>query len=137
MSDPDELRSNIVRSREALRTAIAAARNCWEQVPGEEWTPRLVAEHAIKSEVFFASEVCLACGYPGLDAWDANHPSADSALAGLEAAGAKADGRLKYVTDKDLVISHPRFGLVADVMALHARHLEEHANQIVSGLAST
>jgi hypothetical protein len=80
--------------------------------------------------VFFASQVCAACGYPGLDAWPADYESPSAALEGLEAAAAKADGRLKYVTETDLPMKHEQMGTVVDIMTLNANHLKEHAAQI-------
>lgn len=135
MATPDELRTTITASRDELRQAIHAASARWNQpLPDDEWTPRQAAEHAIGSEVRFASEVCIACGYPGLDPWEANYVSANEALAGLEQAGAKADGRLKYVTDGDLLHVHEEWkASVADIMAYHARHLREHAEQLRRG----
>ena len=72
MPTPDELRASIAEAREALRSSIAAAGDRWEVTADDDWTPRKTAEHAIAAEVYFATEVCAACGYPGLDPWPAS-----------------------------------------------------------------
>jgi hypothetical protein len=130
MPTPDELRSSIAEARELLRTSIAATGDRWESTASDDWTPRKAAEHAIAAEVYFATEVCAACGYPGLDPWPASYPTAADALQGLADASAKADGRLKYVTETDLPHKHKTWGDVSGIMQYNATHLREHAAQI-------
>ncbi len=130
MPTPDELRARIAAGRASLRSAIAAVAGRWDAAPAGEWSPRQIAEHAIPMEVAFASDVCAACGYPGLPPWEASYPSAADALANLDEAGAKADGRLKYVSDNDLTMKQADYGDVAGLMAHNADHLEEHAAQM-------
>jgi hypothetical protein len=131
MPSPDELRAHIAEGRTALRSAIQTSGDRWEQtIPGDDWSPRKAAEHAIGAEVYFASEVCSACGYPGLDPWTGSYATPADAIAGLDQAAAAADGRLKYVSDTDLVKSHPQMGTVTDIMTIDARHLLEHAEQL-------
>jgi hypothetical protein len=132
MPTPGELRAAIAEGRELLRSSIAAAAARWDSGAGDGWSPRKTAEHAIASEVFFASQVCAACGYPGLDPWPAQYATSAEALQGLADAGAKADGRLKYVTETDLPMKHERMGTVTEIMELNASHLREHAGQIAS-----
>jgi hypothetical protein len=113
----------------------------WEKKPAEAaegedaWSPRQVAEHAIPSEIWWASEVCIACGYPGLEPIEGNYPTAEAALEAFEAASAKADGRLKYVSDTDLEKVHERMGPVSRVMELNIDHLDGHAKQIQAVVA--
>ena len=134
MPSPDDLRAHIADGRSALRSAIETAGDRWDQaIPGDEWSPRKTAEHAIGAEVYFASEVCSACGYPGLDPWTGSYATAAEALAGLDQAAAAADGRLKYVSDTDLVKTHPGMGTVTDIMTIDARHLLEPAEQLRGG----
>ena len=138
MTTPDELRTAIAEGRAAFRAALEAATVRWEVAPatgeGEgAWTPRQVAEHAIPYEQWYASEVCAACGYPGIDVDRPPMPTASEALAAFDAAAAKADGRLQYVTEKDLAIPHERMGSVAGIMERNARHLREHAAQMLAG----
>jgi len=138
MTTPDELRTAIAEGRAAFRAALEAATGRWEVAPvtgeGEgAWSPRQVAEHAIPYEQWYASEVCAACGYPGIDVDRPHMPTASEALAAFDAAAAKADGRLKYVTEKDLAMPHERMGSVAGIMERNARHLREHAAQLLAG----
>ena len=88
-----------------------------------------MAEHAVPYEAWFASEVCAACGYPGIEPIAGPFAMAAEAIAAFDATSAKADGRLMYVTEKDLTMPHGRFGTVARVMERNARHLWEHAAQ--------
>ena len=134
MATPDELRANLAAGRAALKEAISAAKDRWEtSMAGGEWAPRRAAEHAASTDVYYASEVCAACGYPGLDPWEASYADAEAALAGVDAAAAKADGRLKYVTDKDLEMVHQKYGPVSALMGMAAEHMREHAEQIAKG----
>ncbi len=88
-----------------------------------------MAEHVIPYEGWFASEVCAACGYPGIEPIAGPFATPHEAISAFDAACSKADGRLKYVTEKDLAMPHGRFGTVAGVMERNARHLWEHAAQ--------
>lgn len=136
MPTPDELRADLAAAREEFQSALAGAGDTWEKVPpspteGEDsWSPRQVAEHAIGADVYFASEICGACGYPGLELAPLSLASPAEALTALDEAAAKSDGRLKYVSDKDLTMQHKSMGSVADVMAISASHFRDHAQQI-------
>lgn len=136
MATPDELRAAIAEGREELRNAIREAGAKWEQKPaageGEEaWSPRQAAEHAISADLFFASHICVCCGYPGLDLQQLSFATPEEALAGFDEVIEKADGRLKYVTEKDLAAKSERFNTdVAGVMGVNAHHLKDHAAQI-------
>lgn len=138
MATPDELRAAIAAAREDLKSAIAGAGDTWEKKPaageGEDaWSPRQVAEHVIAADVFFASHVCKCCGYPGLDLSELSFATPADALAGLDEAAAKSDGRLKYVSDKDLEAKSERFNTdVAGVLGVLAHHIQDHAAQIRS-----
>jgi hypothetical protein len=134
MATPDELRAELAAGRAALKEAVAGAKARWETPLAEsDWSPRRAAEHAASADVYFASEVCGACGYPGLDRWEASYADAGAALEGIDAAAAKADGRLKYVTDKDLEMVHEKIGPVSAVIKMATDHLHEHAEQIKNG----
>lgn len=136
MSTPDELRADLASARQEFRSALAGAGDTWEKAPpspaeGEDsWSPRQVAEHAIGADMYFASEICAACGYPGLELSRLSLPTSEEALTALDEAAAKSDGRLKYVSEKDLTMKHEQMGLVSDVMAISASHLRDHAQQI-------
>ena len=137
MASPDELRAKIDQSREAFRGALGAAAGAWETKPasgeGEAaWSPREVAEHAIPSEVFFATKVCEACGYPGLT-WEGarSFDSAEAAIEAFDAAIAMSNGRLKYVTDADLPKKKDETSRSAEeYLGINAWHMNDHAAQL-------
>jgi hypothetical protein len=136
MPTPDGLRAGIASARQDFQSALEGAGASWETKPasgaeGEEsWTPRQVAEHAIGADVYFASEICSACGYPGLELSRLSLPTPADALTAFAEASAKSDGRLKYVSENDLTMKHEKLGLVSDIMAMSVSHLRDHAAQI-------
>jgi hypothetical protein len=130
MPSPDELRAALAAAREDFKSAVAEATARWDQAIGDEWSPRKAAEHVAGAEIYFATEVCKACGYPGLDTMSPSFATANDGLIGFAEATAKSDGRLKYVSEKDLLMPHERMGSVADVMLMNVTHLREHAAQI-------
>jgi hypothetical protein len=133
MPAPDELRAPIAQGRVKLEAAIRAAAQNWEdQIPGEDWSAKTVAEHVIPAEAFFATAVCSACGYPGIAMERGSYESAEDALAALATVSALSDGRLKHITPDDLENKHERMGSVADILTVAAAHLEEHAAQIIA-----
>lgn len=132
MASPDELRDRIEAARERFRAALRSAAARWDAAPGPgEWSPRQVAEHVVRAEVWFASKVCTSCGYPGREAEPVSLATPDEALRAFEEAAAWSAGRLKYVTPEDLARPDDRFGTVADVMTAAAAHLDEHAAQLM------
>lgn len=138
MPTPDELRFDIASARNEFQSALESAGPVWEKKPddgseGEDsWSPRQVAEHAIGADLYFASEVCSACGYPGLELSRLTLPTSEDALAAFLEASQRSDGRLKYVSENDLTMQHEKMGSVADIMAVAAGHLRDHAAQIRS-----
>jgi hypothetical protein len=137
MPTPDELRTTIAQARTAFRSSLESAASAWETKPasgeGEDsWSPRQVAEHAIPTEVFFATAVCDACGYPGVQyEGPSSFATAAEAVAALDGAVALADGRLKYVSDTDLPKRKDDATRTAqEWMELAAYHLNDHAQQI-------
>lgn len=138
MATPDELRASIAEAHAAFRAALEGAAGCWETAPesgdGEAaWSPRQVAEHAIPTEVFFASAVCDACGYPGVK-WEGSrsYASAAEAVEAFDAAIGIANGRLKYVTETDLPKKKDdeKARTAQQWMELSAYHMNDHANQL-------
>lgn len=134
MATADELRTRIADGRAAFRAALVAAGDRYEQHPSGEgedaWSPRQVAEHLIPVEGYYASQVCKACGYPGLDRVQGNFPTATDAVSAFDDISAKADGRLKYVTEKDLAMPHDRLGNVEAIIESNIKHLNDHAAQL-------
>jgi len=135
MPTPDELRAAIATGREDFQAALRDVAGRWDApVPAtdgeEQWTARRTAEHAIGAEAYFATQVCLACGYPGLEPVKPSYTSATEAILAFQKVSAKSDGRLKYVTENDLGMKHERWGDVASIMTINAKHLHEHAAQL-------
>jgi len=135
MARADELRAELARARDELGQALRAAGGNWERKPasgeGEAaWSARQAAEHAIPVEVTYTSAICAACGYPGLERMQASYPTAASAEEGLVQAVELSNGKIKYVTEKDLAMSHERLGPVEGIMRQMIGHLRDHAAQI-------
>ena len=120
---------------------MQGAADAWDRAPtsgeGEEaWSPRRAAEHCIASDVGYASAVCVACGYPGLERFQASYASPAEAAEGLARASALSDGRLKYVTDKDLAMMNERGYSVEAMIKANADHFRDHARQIREAAAA-
>lgn len=135
MATPDELRADLAAAREEFRSAVTAAAGAWDAKPaageGEDaWSARQAAEHAIAAEAFFTTAICEACGYPGVERVTPSYPAAADALEGHTTVVEMCDKKLRYVTEKDLEMKHERWGTVADLLALCAHHLRDHAAQI-------
>ncbi len=135
MKTPDDLRVAIAAARDDLRQALNDVDGRWEaNVAGSEgedqWTARRAAEHVISAETYFTTQVCVACGYPGLDSSRLSFASPAEALQALDEVAAKCDGKLKYVTETDLAMKHETWGDVASIMSVAATHLHEHAAQL-------
>ena len=137
MATPDELRGAIADGRAALRSALeAAASGAWERkLAGGEgeagWSAREAAEHVVPVEAMFTTAVCTACGYPGVEFAQPSYATAAEAIAGLEAVTELTNKRLKYVSDTDLEKVHAEWKRsAADILAVDAHHLHEHAAQI-------
>lgn len=133
MPTPDELRAPIAAARVRLEAAIRAAAANWEgPIPDHDWTARATAEHVIPAEAFFATAICTACGYPGVEIESGSYETADDALTALTAVSELSDGRLKYITPEDLENKHERWGSVTELLVGNAQHLEEHSAQIAT-----
>lgn len=137
MPTPDELRAAIEEGRDDLRAALRdASPDTWETKPqagdGESaWSPREAAEHVIGAELFFATEVCKACGYPGVEMKRFALATPAEALQAFDEAAATAHGRLKHVSEADLAHKNERFNTdVAGLLGIQAHHLKEHAAQV-------
>ncbi|MFN0095567.1 MAG: DinB family protein [Dehalococcoidia bacterium] len=137
MPTPDELRAAIADGRAALRSALeAAASGDWEKRPasgeGEAaWSARETAEHTVEIEALFATAVCTACGYPGVEFAKPSYATPAEAIAGLEAVTELTNKKLKYVSETDLEKVHDQWKRsAADIMGVNAHHLNDHAAQI-------
>ena len=142
MAKPKELRADIGEARALLQRAIVESAGSWETPgPGQEgeeaWSARQAIEHCAGAEVFFASAISDACGYPPLELNRESFASAADAAEQFSRAAAKADGVLQHVTDDDLakqVEEGKRLGgmSVEQIMALAAHHARDHAQQALT-----
>jgi hypothetical protein len=142
MPTPDEVRAEIAAGRETFRAALqAAAAGDWERTPEGEgrtrsgdpeaaWSARKVAEHAIPAEAFFATAVCTACGYPGVEFSNRSYASAAEALTAFDEVIEVTNKKIKYVTETDLEKPQDGFGSVLALMSYQPVHLTEHAAQL-------
>ncbi len=135
MATPDEVRAELAEARKLFVEALSGAGPGWERRPaggeGEEaWSPRQAAEHCIGADVAYASAVCTACGYPGLERWQGSYATVAEAQRGFQDASAQADGRLKYVSDSDLAKTNQRGNSVEEMIRASAAHFRDHAAQI-------
>ncbi|MDZ7728742.1 MAG: DinB family protein [Dehalococcoidia bacterium] len=142
MATPDELRTQLESARAEFRKALEAAGSGWEQKPaggeGEEaWSPRQVAEHAIGTETYFATSICKACGYPGVDPIETDFPTADVAVTAFDAAVEACNKKLKHVSAEDLAQSHDRLGSVENIFQMDISHMTDHAQQIRNAVGAT
>ncbi|HET9200322.1 MAG TPA: DinB family protein [Dehalococcoidia bacterium] len=142
MATRKELRAEIAEARAILHRAIVESAGSWE-TPGlgaegeEAWSARQALEHCVGAEVFFASAISEACGYPALELSRQSLATAADAAEQLSRASAKADGVLQYVTDEDLakqVAEGQRLAgmSVEQIMALAAHHARDHAQQALT-----
>lgn len=131
---PDDLRASLAAARAELREALREAADGWDRLSvsgdGEVWTARQTAEHVIPGEAHYATLVCTACGYPGVE-FDprAAYETAGQAIAALDAVVELSNKKLKYVTETDLEKSHEGW-TTAQFMSANAAHLRTHAAQL-------
>ena len=137
MATPDELRANLAEARATFRAAIEEAEMGWRRGPGEgAWTAQEVAEHVIQIEARITSMVCEACGYPGLEAGEPDCASSIEAVDEFDAVVNRCDEKLRHVTLEDLAKPHEHFGNVEGIFEMNARHLTEHAAQMLAAAKS-
>jgi len=139
MANPNDLREDLTEARADLQTAFHAAHQTWDRTPasgqGEEaWSPRQAAEHVIGLEVYFTSNIAVACGAPAIETPVVSCATPAEAAAALTRISALCDRTLRHVSEADLTKTYqnsrgePRtVGQALTTMASHAR---EHAQQI-------
>lgn len=135
MKTPNDFRAAIAAARDDLRQALREVDGRWDAPvassdDGEPWTVRKTAEHAISAETYFTTQVCVACGYTGVESARLSLASPEEALQAFDDVAATCDAKLKYVTENDLAMKHETWGDVASIMTVAADHLHEHAAQI-------
>jgi uncharacterized damage-inducible protein DinB len=138
MSRRKELRAQITDARAKAHRALVEVGGGWEKpgagTEGEAaWSARQAVEHLAAAEVFFASVISVACGYPALDLERYSFETPAEAAEQYARATAKADSILQHVTDDDLAkdVKDGRMqGMtVEQLLALTASHTAEHAEQ--------
>ena len=136
MASADELRAAIAAQRAVLRESIQAAAGKWTESPGgEEWSAKQIAEHAIRSDLYYANIVSKAMlGKPG-EFERSEIPNAEEALERSEAVAAVADKMLRYVEDRDLVkpaenVPGADKQTIEAAMVRASEHLAEHAEEL-------
>jgi hypothetical protein len=160
MATVDELRAAIEAGRGVLAEAIESAAAPWEEsllapepamsrgaTPGEPWSLRQVAEHAIGSEYYYTGMLADALQREPAAATALSLESAGEALRALDQAAQSSDAALSSVTKRDLPkpasvrdgqIDYMRMRgvsaskTVEGLLQLFACHLEDHAQQIRS-----
>ena len=163
MATVDELRAAIEAGRGVLAEAIESAAARWGEAllapepeamsraatPGEPWSPRQAAEHAIGSEYYYTGMLADALQRERAAATPLSLESADEALRALDEAAQSSDPALSSVAMRDLPkpapvrdrqIDYMRMRgvsaskTVEGLLQLYACHLEDHAQQIRSAL---
>lgn len=137
--DPEvsELHKKVVRGRMALREAIEFVDSAWDTRhpprPGESevWSARETAEHAITTEVWFASLAGAIAGatVPRVHGIELATPA--EAIAVLGQMAIAVDEIYARLTVEHLEQETEVGRTVASVMRWSAWHLHEHAKQIV------
>ena len=124
MPTPDELRSDLAAAREEFKAALGAVAAGWEKGAGgsgeDAWSARQTAEHAIPVEAFFATAICTACGYPGVDTVTGSYASPVEAAAHFDEVIEMCNKKLKYVSAEDLEKKHEQFGTAGEMLAMNA-----------------
>jgi hypothetical protein len=136
MAITDELRSEMETARGEMAAAIDGAAGGWERSPGgEEWSPRQIAEHAIRAEVSFALYAASATGQPGDDGprEELSLPAGADARAALERAVGISAPIWANVVDDQLALPAPPMDDVEVAMRLAVSHLRDHAAQMRAG----
>lgn len=142
MATRKELRAGITDARAAVQRAIVEAAQVWDrpgppEAEGEEaWSSRQAIEHTADAEVFFASRISTACGYPELEMQRHEFATAADAAEGYARATAKTDGVIQHVSDEDLPRKLEEGRLsgmsVEAILELTAHHAHDHARQAIS-----
>jgi len=139
VANPNDLRGDLVEARADLQAAFHEAHQTWDRAPaagqGEEaWSPKQTAEHVIAIEVYFTSNIAVACGAAATETPAISCPSPADAAAALTRVSALCDRTLRHVSDGDLSKTYqnnrgePR--TVSQALTTMASHAREHAQQI-------
>lgn len=132
-----ELHREIVRGRMALREAIEFVDSAWEtrlsppRGESEVCSARETAEHAIITEVWFASLAGAVAGARLQRVHGIDLASPTEAVAVLEKMAAAVDEIYARLTAEHLERETEVARTVASAMRWSAWHLHEHAKQIV------
>ncbi len=144
MPTVDVLRRAVVEARAEAQAALHDVGRHWTHRPrssggSEPWTPRQIAVHLIRSEVYFASNIAHARGAPVPEQIEIDSSTAGAAASALTHAAAVADDTLHEVHDDDLGRGYEAqspdgvsLGMftVAQMMQGWAAHTIEHVQQL-------
>jgi hypothetical protein len=139
MANPNDLRGDLVEARADLQAAFHAAHQAWDRAPsagqGEEaWSPRQAAEHVIGVEVYFTSNIAVACGAPAIETPVVNCATPADAAAALTRVSALCDRTLRHISETDLSKTYQNnrgeSRTVEQALTTMASHAREHAQQI-------
>jgi uncharacterized damage-inducible protein DinB len=141
MASRKELRAKIAEARARAHRAIVESALDWN-TPGaggegeESWSPRQSLEHAAGAELFFASLISVACGYPPIELKEQSFPTPADAAEQYALLTQKADSIIQYVSDEDLgkkVEKGRMQGMTVEaLLELTANHSVEHAQQALA-----
>ncbi|MSQ42212.1 MAG: DinB family protein [Dehalococcoidia bacterium] len=121
----------VEAAHDALRASFAAARDRWERSPGgEEWSPRLNAEHVLGGEIRYAQIVAKAIGAPEPPPQTFSFASAEEATAALARLVDSLNAVYRALTDANLSAPTPWRDHVRNVMEVVISHANDHAGQI-------
>ena len=137
MPSLEELRNGIALARAELLEATDLAAEGWEQARGPEssgeegWSPRQAAEHAIGADAGFARAVAYAVGTEPPPRPEVVLETSGAARSASTRAGELADAVYDRLESNQLTAETRFADNVEGVLELAARHLLEHAQQIV------
>jgi len=135
MATAKELREAIVKNREALKQAFESAGGKWEEtMPGDEWSPRRVAEHAVGQEVNYANRAAGILGGNPVASQEWAFENAQAAVEALGKVGPEADKRYAWAEDRDLTKADGNNRTLQATMESAANHLMEHVEQLKKAL---
>jgi hypothetical protein len=141
MASRKELRTKIAEARGKAHRAIVESALEWN-TPGagnegeEAWSPRQSLEHAAGAELFFASLISVACGYPPIELAEQSFLTPADAAEQYALITQKADSIIQYVSDEDLAKTVEKGRMqgmsVEALLDLTASHSAEHAEQAMA-----
>ncbi len=135
MATAKELREAIAKNRETLKQALESVSGKWEEtIPGDEWSPRRVAEHVVGQEVNYANRAAGILGGNPVPSQEWAFENAQAAIDALSSVGPEADKRYAWAEDRDLAKADGNNRTLQATMESAANHLNEHVGQLQKAL---